>query len=125
MEPSNLIEMVEALSGLRCVIARGNGRSYGNSSLNPEGVLGMRRLDHMLSFDPVDGVITCESGTLLSDVIDAFLPRGWFPPVTPGTKFVTIGGLVASDAHGKIITVPGPFAIISFHWISRLPTAGS
>jgi FAD/FMN-containing dehydrogenase len=83
------------------MIARGNGRSYGDSSLNPSRIVGMRRLDHMLAFDAKAGVLTCEAGTLLSDIIDTLLPRGWFPPVTPGTKFVTIGGLIAADVHGK------------------------
>jgi decaprenylphospho-beta-D-ribofuranose 2-oxidase len=100
-EPADARRLVEALPGLPCVIARGNGRSYGDSSLNPSHVVGVRRLDHMLAFDATKGILTCEAGTLLSDIIDALLPRGWFPPVTPGTKFVTIGGLIAADVHGK------------------------
>ncbi|HEX5262332.1 MAG TPA: FAD-binding oxidoreductase [Phenylobacterium sp.] len=99
-EPSDVEGLVEALSRSGSVIARGAGRSYGDSSLNPAGVLATRRLDRMLAFTDA-GVLTCEAGVLLSDVIDVFLPRGWFPPVTPGTKFVTIGGMIASDVHGK------------------------
>jgi FAD/FMN-containing dehydrogenase len=82
-------------------IARGNGRSYGDSSLSPECTIATTRLGRFLHFDPGTGALVCEGGTLLSDVIDTFLPRGWFPPVTPGTKFVTIGGMIASDVHGK------------------------
>ena len=82
-------------------IARGNGRSYGDASLNCAATLDLKRLDRMLAFDPESGTMTCEGGVLLSDLIDAMLPRGWFPPVTPGTKFVTIGGMIASDVHGK------------------------
>jgi FAD/FMN-containing dehydrogenase len=100
-EPSDVRQLVDLLPHLPAMIARGNGRSYGDSSLSTSRVVGMRRLDHMLAFDPVAGVLTCEAGTLLSDIIDALLPRGWFPPVTPGTKLVTIGGLIASDVHGK------------------------
>ena len=82
-------------------IARGNGRSYGDSSLNAEGVVATRRMSHMLAFDAATGVLTCEGGTLLADVIATFLPRGWFAPVTPGTRFVTVGGMIAADVHGK------------------------
>ena len=82
-------------------IARGNGRSYGDSSMAPAYTLDTRRLDRMLAFDEASGALTCESGTLLSDIIELFVPRGWFPPVNPGTKFVTLGGMIASDVHGK------------------------
>lgn len=99
-EPSDIGGLVQALPGSRSAIARGAGRSYGNSSLNPSGVLSTGRLNRMLAFTDA-GVLTCEAGVLLSDVIDVFLPRGWFPPVTPGTKFVTVGGMIASDVHGK------------------------
>ena len=83
------------------LIARGNGRSYGDASLNRNATLDVRRLDRLLAFDATTGTLTCESGVLLSELIDAMLPQGWFPPVTPGTKFVTIGGMIASDVHGK------------------------
>lgn len=82
-------------------IARGNGRSYGDSSLAPSCTIDVRKLDRLLAFNDATGELACEAGTLLSDVIDVFVPRGWFPPVTPGTKFVTIGGMIASDVHGK------------------------
>ena len=90
-------------------IARGNGRSYGDSSLSPAYTFGTRRLDRMLAFDEATGRLTCEAGTLLSDIIAVFVPRGWFPPVTPGTKFVTVGGMIASDVHGKNHHVAGSF----------------
>jgi FAD/FMN-containing dehydrogenase len=64
-------------------------------------------MDRMLAFDAATGLLTCEGGTLLSDIIDTFVPRGWFAPVTPGTKFVTIGGMIASDVHGKNHHVSG------------------
>lgn len=90
-------------------IARGNGRSYGDSSLAPAYTLSTRRLDRMLVFDEATGSLTCEAGTLLSDIVAIFVPRGWFPPVTPGTKFVTVGGMIASDVHGKNHHVAGSF----------------
>ena len=80
----------------------GNGRSYGDVCLNGGGVLwATRGLDRFLAFDDRTGVIECEAGVTLRDVIDLALPRGWFPAVTPGTQWVTVGGAVANDVHGK------------------------
>ena len=83
------------------LIARGNGRAYGDSAINTAATLEMRHLNRMLEFDPESGQLITEPGVLLGDIIAAFLPRGWFPLVTPGTKFVTIGGAIAADVHGK------------------------
>lgn len=85
----------------RPLIARGNGRSYGDSALQPLGTVGMRAMNHILGFDPATGIVTAEAGVLLDDLIAVFLPQGWFPWVTPGTRFVTVGGMIASDVHGK------------------------
>ncbi|MDR3499381.1 MAG: FAD-binding oxidoreductase [Parvibaculum sp.] len=83
-------------------LAFGNGRSYGDVCLNDGGtLLGMRGLDRFISFDAETGVLECEAGVLLADIIDIALPKGWFLPVTPGTKFVTVGGAIANDVHGK------------------------
>jgi decaprenylphospho-beta-D-ribofuranose 2-oxidase len=90
-------------------IARGNGRSYGDSSMAPAYTVDTRGLNRMLAFDEASGALTCESGTLLSDIIALFVPRGWFPPVNPGTKFVTLGGMIASDVHGKNHHIAGSF----------------
>ena len=83
------------------LIARGNGRAYGDAALQPNLTLLTRRHDRLLTFEPLTGRLTCESGVLLTDLLDLFVPRGWFPPVTPGTKHVTVGGMVAADVHGK------------------------
>jgi FAD/FMN-containing dehydrogenase len=83
------------------VIARGNGRAYGDSAVGAGRTVSMRHFNRMLAFDPATGVLVAEAGVLLADVIAAFLPRGWFPAVTPGTKFVSLGGMVAADVHGK------------------------
>ena len=83
------------------LIARGAGRAYGDAALNPHRVLQLGRLDRMLAFDPATGVLEAEAGVLLRDVVATFAPRGWFPPVTPGTQFVTLGGMAACDVHGK------------------------
>ena len=83
------------------LIARGNGRAYGDSALSRTNTVDMRAFNRMIAFEAETGQLTIEAGVLLEDVITTFLPRGWFPPVTPGTKFVTIGGMVAADVHGK------------------------
>ena len=83
------------------LIARGNGRAYGDSSINEKNTINMKYLNHIISFDDDLGILVVESGILLNDIINTFLPRGWFPYVTPGSKFVTIGGLIAADVHGK------------------------
>ena len=83
-------------------IARGLGRSYGDAALNAgAGVISFERLNRFLAFDPETGVLDCEAGTSLEEMLRYFLPRGFFPPVTPGTKFVTLGGAIAHDVHGK------------------------
>ena len=83
------------------LIPRGNGRSYGDAALNTELTLSMLAMDRMLAFDAETGILTCESGVLLGDILNTFVPRGWFPPVVPGTKHVSVGGLIAADVHGK------------------------
>ncbi len=83
------------------VIARGNGRAYGDAALNPDLTLSMLRLDRLSSFDVESGILTCEAGVLLSDILQSFVPRGWFSAIVPGTKYVTVGGMIASDVHGK------------------------
>jgi decaprenylphospho-beta-D-ribofuranose 2-oxidase len=81
---------------------RGLGRSYGDAAVNAgAGVLLSTRLNRFLAFDPGSGVLECEAGASLASIIETFLPRGWFLPVTPGTRHVTIGGAIAADVHGK------------------------
>ena len=89
------------LAGGGTLIARGNGRSYGDAALNPEMTVSMLKMDRMQGFDPESGFLSCEAGVLLADILKTFVPRGWFPPVVPGTKFVTVGGMIAADVHGK------------------------
>jgi len=84
------------------LLAYGVGRSYGDSCLNDGNtLLRARDLDRFIAFDAATGVLRCEAGVLLSEIIDFALPRGYFLPVTPGTKFVTVGGAIANDVHGK------------------------
>jgi decaprenylphospho-beta-D-ribofuranose 2-oxidase len=95
----------------RGTVARGLGRSYGDAALNAKGqVLGMTRLDRYLGYDERTGVLTCEAGVSLEQIVRDFAPRGWFPLITPGTKFVTVGGCIANDVHGKAHHVQGSFS---------------
>ena len=92
-------------------IARGLGRSYGDAALNGGGqVLGTTRLDRYLGFDDASGVLSCEAGVSLEQIIRDFAPRGWFPMITPGTKYVTVGGCIANDIHGKAHHAQGCFS---------------
>lgn len=84
------------------LIGRGLGRSYGDTALNEGGsVVLTTRLNRMLEFDPATGVLRCEAGVSLEEILNHFLPRGFFLPVTPGTKYVSLGGAIACDVHGK------------------------
>ncbi|MGB3626938.1 MAG: FAD-binding oxidoreductase [Henriciella sp.] len=121
--PSDLRAVLESVQSRPGVIARGNGRSYGDSSFNSAGAMSMLRFDHMLDFDPASGQITCEAGVILGDVIKAVLPLGWFPPVTPGTKFVTIGGMIAANVHGKNSVKDGAFADY-VEWLDLMTAGG-
>lgn len=90
-------------------IPRGNGRCYGDASL-AVNTLCTTKFDKILSFDIQTGVFECQSGITLDQVLEVTVPKGWFLPVTPGTKFITVGGAVASDVHGKNHHVDGCFS---------------
>jgi FAD/FMN-containing dehydrogenase len=99
--PPSPAEAARLQRDLDGAIARGNGRSYGDAAIGAASCLSAQGLDRFHHFDERDGRLTVEAGVLLSDIIAAFLPRGFFPPVVPGTKFVSIGGMIAADIHGK------------------------
>lgn len=84
------------------VLGGGLRRSYGDTCLNRGGgLIEMSGLDRVIAFDPVAGVLVAEAGISLSRVLQLVVPHGWFLPVTPGTRFVTLGGAIANDVHGK------------------------
>jgi FAD/FMN-containing dehydrogenase len=92
------------------VLPFGNGRSYGDSNLNPGGALLQGgQLDRLIAFDAATGVLRCEGGVLFSTLLRLIVPQGWFLPVTPGTQFITLGGAIANDVHGKNHHVAGSF----------------
>ncbi len=82
------------------MIPRGMGRSYGDSALS-SNILSSLKLNKFISFNKATGALTCESGVTFDDILKTFVPKGWFLPVTPGTKFITVGGAIGSDIHGK------------------------
>lgn len=101
-ERTRLIESILRGGSQQHYIARGLGRSYGDTSLNEGGgVIDFTRLNRMMYFDPATSILECEAGVSLEEILDVFVPRGYFLPVTPGTKFVTVGGAIANDVHGK------------------------
>jgi FAD/FMN-containing dehydrogenase/short-subunit dehydrogenase len=107
--PETVDEVLTLVSSGRPLIARGNGRCYGDASL-ANTIVSTIRLNRILSFDKSQGVLCCEAGVLLDTILNEVVPDGYFLPVTPGTKFITAGGALASDIHGKNHHVDGVFS---------------
>jgi len=120
--PKSINELVNVISKNNA-IARGNGRSYGDSAISKNNTISMKKFNRIHKFNKKTGLLVVESGVLLSDIIDAFLPRGWFPIVTPGSKFVTVGGMVACDIHGKNHHKEGSFGNY-IEWLDIVTTNG-
>ncbi|TKC91775.1 FAD-binding oxidoreductase [Trinickia terrae] len=100
----------EAMREKGTTLAFGNGRSYGDSCLAASGqVIHIRPLDRLIAANWESGVLRAEAGATLEQVLEVAIPRGWMLPVTPGTKYVTLGGAVANDVHGKNHHVRGTF----------------
>ncbi len=98
-------------------LAYGVGRSYGDSCLNKNGIIiNSSQLNHILVFDKDNGTVRCEAGVTFDELLSVIVPNGWFLPVTPGTRFVTVAGALANDVHGKNHHVVGSFGnhIIAF-----------
>ncbi|MCW8954063.1 MAG: FAD-binding oxidoreductase [Sulfurimonas sp.] len=87
----------------------GNGRSYGDSAIN-ENIVHVKPYNNFLDFNEKNGILTCQAGVLLSEILDSVVKRGWFLKVTPGTKLITVGGAIASDVHGKNHHIEGCFS---------------
>lgn len=129
-EPSTEQAVAQILTGQGHFIPRGLGRSYNNAAQSGGGtVLSTARLNRILSLDAATGVVVAEAGVSLEDLMVAGLPQGWFVPVSPGTRQVTLGGAIAADVHGKNHHVAGSFArhVISFdlvlpHGLARAVT---
>jgi len=111
--PERLRDAMAALAGAgpEGIVARGAGRSYGDTAVNDGGtVLLTQRLDRLIEFDPATGELVAEAGVTIDALLGVFLPRGWMPPVCPGTAYVTLGGALANDVHGKNHDRDGSFA---------------
>lgn len=100
----------------------GNGRSYGDSCIS-ENIIRFKNYNHFISFDKKNGLLTLQSGVLLSEIIEVVIPNGWFLKVNPGTKLITVGGAIASDIHGKNHHVEGCFSEC-VNWFSLLLPSG-
>lgn len=99
------------------LVARGLGRSYGDQAVNDGKYVAIcTKLNHFLNFDEKEGILECEAGVSLEEIISVFGPKGWLPMICPGTKFVTIGGAIANDIHGKAHHIDGSFVncVLSF-----------
>ena len=91
------------------MIPHGNGRSYGDSALS-DNIINVKPHHYFLDFDEERGILHVEAGVLLSEILEVFIPRGWFLKVVPGTKLITVGGAIASDVHGKNHHIAGCFS---------------
>lgn len=105
----NEAQLKHIVEEYRHLIPYGNGRSYGDSALG-EAIIDVRQKDYFIDFDKTKGLLHVQAGVLLSEILEHFVPRGWFPKVTPGTKLITVGGAIASDVHGKNHHVEGCFS---------------
>ncbi|MBA2491217.1 MAG: aminotransferase class III-fold pyridoxal phosphate-dependent enzyme [Gammaproteobacteria bacterium] len=124
--PETRAEAIEAMHSARdgTAIAFGGGRSYGDMALNSHGrVILTTQLNRILSFDSANGEVVCEPGVTFHELLREFLPFGFAAPVSPGTGFVTIGGAVANDVHGKNHDVAGSFGD-HVRWIDLLLPCG-
>ncbi len=108
LKPPSCAALQTEISLKKSLIARGMGRSYGDSA-NAPNVLQTSYCDHFLEFNVNTGQLTAEAGITLREILKVIVPAGWFLPVTPGTSFVTLGGVIASDVHGKNHHVAGTF----------------
>lgn len=101
-EKMSEFEKAANISNGSTLIARGYGRSYGDAAINDSGYTVLsERLDRILAFDEETGTMTAQPGISLASLLEVFVPRGWMIPVVPGTKFISLGGAVAADIHGK------------------------
>ena len=98
--PENQESLRTAMLQLDQLIARGNGKCYGDAALGSH-IISTLSLNRLLEFDPESGIVHCEAGLLLADLLDFIVPKGWFFQVTPGIKNITVGGAIACDVHGK------------------------
>ena len=98
--PTNIKRLKKIITKKNFIVA-GNQRSFGDNSINPNLIISMRDFNKVIHFDKKKGIIEIESGAILKNILNLILKDGWFIPVTPGTKYVSIGGMIANNVHGK------------------------
>ena len=101
IKPQSLKELKKIIGQKKNIIPRGLGRSYGDSSLQKNCVVKLDNFNKILNFDKKKGIIALQAGITLKKLLEKIIPNRWFVPVSPGTKFLTLGGMVASNVHGK------------------------
>lgn len=122
LTPNSIAQARAAIAGVGTWLAHGMGRSYGDVALNSGATLiSTTALDRVSAFDRESGILQAEAGVSLEEVIRVALPHGWFLPTTPGTKYITLGGAVANDVHGKNHHRAGTFGC----WVRSLELARS
>tara|TARA_B100001063_G_C16773906_1_gene563657 strand:- start:406 stop:1755 length:1350 start_codon:yes stop_codon:yes gene_type:complete len=121
--PSTLEEL-KVLAKEKGIIARGNARSYGDSSISKRITIEMKNFNKIINFNKETGEITAEAGVILSELIYKYLPIGFFPYVTPGTKYVSLGGMIASNVHGKNHHIEGSLSDYVI-WVDIIQSDGS
>ena len=99
--PEKNLDVLRIFKKKNNFVIQGNRRSYGDVCLNNKNVLSTRKMDKIIHFDHKKGIVKIEAGVLLKDLLELIIPHGWFIPTTPGTKYVTIGGMIANNIHGK------------------------
>ena len=112
LTPLQMTAIPRCVAGRSGVIARGAGRAYGDAAVGAGCTVSLRSLNRMRHFDPETRELTVEAGVTIAEILDCFAPRGLFLKVVPGTKFVTIGGAIAADVHGKNHHRDGGFGTI-------------
>jgi decaprenylphospho-beta-D-ribofuranose 2-oxidase len=118
----NYVQAREKLHQNKKIIARGMGRSYGDSSLQNH-ILSMLAMNRFVHYDKENGILCCEAGTSLRDILELIIPDAWFLPVTPGTKHVSVGGAIAANVHGKNHHKEGSFCSYVL-WIKLMTAKG-
>ncbi|MCF6287726.1 MAG: FAD-binding oxidoreductase [Proteobacteria bacterium] len=109
LEFANIAELKKIVAEKTPLIACGNGRSYGDSAL-AANIVDVKPHDLFVSFNEKLGLLHVQAGVMLADILEHFVPRGWFLQVVPGTKLITVGGAIASDVHGKNHHIAGCFS---------------
>lgn len=108
-QPASLPEIIETVRTNQLVIAHGNGKSYGDSALQKD-VIDLKKLNNIIEFDENEGIIIAEAGILLKQILAFIVPKSYFLCVLPGTQFITLGGAIAADIHGKDHPFSGNFS---------------